>query len=267
MSKNSSNTNNQISNTQLSSSEPIKETNQSTQSNQATNFSWYDYLRIPSFFYGKKTPSDTTKMNSQVNQKIDSKKTTLESNLNDLNQLDGANKFIPDELVTDVTKNINSGINTLSNLKKSLTDPLSVIIISLFSIFVYVYFANDLICQILGLCYPAYHMYTLLQSKNKDYLTIMKPIMKYFVIYTHIEVIAAIFKVFGLIFSHLKFSLIFLIIYMTEYRLDWLDNMCDKIIYYDKIICSILKRIQLEFYKISSEINTEINGKSKVKNK
>ena len=213
--------------------------------------SWFNYLNPYLIF--RKNPQVTIK--KPITQNIQK---TL-TDINDKVKKSDAGKFISEDLVTDVTKNINNGINTISHLRKSFTDPLSIIIAGLLSVFIYIYFANDLICQIFGLCYPAYHMYMLLSTKNKDILKNMNPIIKYFLVYTHVEIFASVLKAFGMIFSHMKLSLIFLVIYMTEYRLDWLNTSYDKIIYYDRIIYSVVKKIKTECYRVSNEINNELS--------
>lgn len=170
-------------------------------------------------------------------------------------------KFIPDELVTDVTKNINNGLNTVSVLREYLSDPLSLILMGLFGIFVYAYFTNDAMCQFFGLAYPAYHMYMVKPNKMDK---VMGPIIKYFLIYTHIEFVSMVIRAFNIVAHHLKLALVICLIYLTEHRLDWLNALYDRMVHYDRIAYTVAKRFKDEFYKVSAEINSDVKrgGKS-----
>lgn len=252
---------------------PTKTTNhlpptKSTNNLPPTKTTWYDYLKVPDIVWAylpsinnqkKHVDNTINKITDKVVDKIADKANKLDKladNFVDTSKIvdSGPNKFISDELVTDVTKNINSGISTLSYLKKSLNDPLSIVMTSMFSVFVYVYFVNELFCQSIGLCYPTYHMYAIIETKNNNTMSTIKLMTKYFLIYSHIEITMTVLKIFGLEFLHAKFLLIVGLVYMTEYQLDWLDNLYNRLIYYDKLFVLIVKKIRAECQKIGPEL-------------
>ena len=82
--------------------------------------------------------------------------------------------------------------------------------------------------------------------------------MKYFIIYGHLEFLSALIRIFGFYFYHLKIIVIVCILYTAGYRQEWLANIYDQIIYYDKIILALIQsganNLYIEYSKIKSEI-------------
>lgn len=140
----------------------------------------------------------------------------------------------------------------------SISDPLSISIIVLLAIFMYIYFANEFICQLFGLFYPIHNLYKLLHFKVSNKLIKIKIIMSYFIIYGHLELFTSISKIFGLYFYHLKILIIIFLLYMINYRQEWLTYIYNKVIYYDKIISNIFFSNLNKFYDESLKINLEI---------
>lgn len=166
----------------------------------------------------------------------------------------------------------------ITELKKTISDPLGIIILLMVSIFTYIYFASELICQALGLFYPAYYMYTLIpcprngrleSQQSRELLHFKSPqksikiksIMKYFIIYSHLELITSLTRIVGFYFTHLKILVIISILYMAGYRQDWLSDVYERILMYDKIIfnagCSNLQKIHQEYTKMSTETTSK----------
>lgn len=144
--------------------------------------------------------------------------------------------------------------NTTENHK---LDPLGFFIAIVLGFFIYIYFAGEFFCQILGLFYPIYKLYFLVNNQTLNIFTI-NAIMNYFVIFGHIEVLSLVFKIFGLYFYHLKMLVICIMVYLKEYRQDWLGIIFFKIIFYDKIIYGLIKSGIKIITKEYNEIRTSI---------
>ena len=130
--------------------------------------------------------------------------------------------------------------NIVSNLKTTIRDPLSIIAIAISCIIIYIYFANELIYQLLGLFYPNYRIYCLLHGTNQDNDKVDRiiSVMKYFVIYAHLEFVSICT---GLYFYHLKILVILFALYMLEYHHQWLSKVFATVIFYDKIVLGLLQ--------------------------
>lgn len=157
----------------------------------------------------------------------------------------------------------NKSTNTL---EKYNIDPLGIFVMIILGFFIYIYFASDFFCQIIGLFYPIYKLYLLVDNDILNALAI-KSIMNYFVVFGHIEILSLAFKIFGLYFYHLKILIICFMLYLQEYRQDWLNGIFHKIIFYDKIICGLsksgIKIISKEYNNIHTNVLTNEDKKKK----
>ena len=215
------------------------------------------------------TPNTNPTQNTNIdtNIDIDTKTNTTQNNLieNSLigNSLIGNNSGIK---IDDLEKNSSiMGQNKLGQNKNGKKiDPLIILFAIIFGIFCYVYFVNEFFCQIFGHFYPLYYIYVLLNDKkvkvgdgNERQLvnrrvgdgqrpngrqasaSKIKTVMKYFILYGHMEFVSAILKLIGLYFSHIKFLLIIALLYMVGYNEYLLDGFYNKIILYDTVIIKL----------------------------
>ena len=142
-------------------------------------------------------------------------------------------------------------------------DPFGLLFTALICIFMYVYFANEFFCQIFGLYYPIYYLYVLLNlNQTPQQIFKIKCVIKYFVLYGHLELISSLLKIFGLYFYHLKILVIFTLLYAIRRNQSLLDHMYVKIISYDRvainIILSLISKCKKEFNKYKSGNVTKI---------
>lgn len=143
----------------------------------------------------------------------------------------------------------------LSDIKKIISNPIGILFLSLVGIFGYIYFASYVLYQLISLLYPIYCMYTILHSgSNGEPLESGGTIhlMKYFIIYGHLETITYIF---GLsLLYHFKILIVCVLIYLMGYQPDWLNSLYQKIIFYDTVtwnlLNAIIQRIREEAVKI-----------------
>lgn len=163
----------------------------------------------------------------------------------------------PDEPEQSNKETIFNTLSTFFGIKISISDPLGIIVMSALSIFFYIYFANSLLCQLIGLVYPTYHMYKLIVNK-KEYNP--EPIMKYSIIYSHLEIYAYMAQMILSVY-HLKLLIIMALIYMLEYQTDWLDHVYQKTILYDKIMINLMHRLLRQIREESIKINAEYSSK------
>lgn len=153
--------------------------------------------------------------------------------------------------------NSNSFMKTLQN---NMKDPLSIFLAGLFGLFIYLYFATDILCCIIGLLYPAYRFYLLLHFRTRNKIVYMKSMMRYFIVYSHIEFISYIVKIiFQSTFNHLKILLFVMLVYMSLYRIELLENLYNKILLYDEISLNImyvcLDRFKQEYRIFREKLN------------
>ncbi|XWV25846.1 hypothetical protein QJ857_gp1236 [Tupanvirus soda lake] len=153
----------------------------------------------------------------------------------------------------------------INEIKKSASDPLSIIIMVIITLFSYIYFAGELICQVLGLFYPTYYLYTLLHKRSANKAEKVKSIMKYFIVHAHLEFLSTILGAIGFHFYHLKILVILAILYMAGYRQLWLAGLYDKLIFYDKIIFGLAQSAINKFYVEYMNIKSEVSGTKKLK--
>lgn len=115
-----------------------------------------------------------------------------------------------------------------------MSEPLKIALLLIFSIFAFIYFAGQLICQIFGLYLPAFYLYQQYYS-NKT----IEPIIQYLVVYAHLEISTSITGLFNFYFHHLKLLTIFILIYLTFYRQELLTTVYNKILIYDNQLLSL----------------------------
>ena len=147
-------------------------------------------------------------------------------------------------LSNDNTVNHNNSrktFNLIQTLKGYASDPLGIATMILSGILLFFYFAGELMFQAFGLFYPTYYLYTIMNYKIQNKLEKLALLLKYFIIYAHLEFVSSIFKILGLYFSHLKIMVIVLIIYLLKYQPQLLGEIYDKILFYDKIIIRLVE--------------------------
>jgi hypothetical protein len=135
-------------------------------------------------------------------------------------------------------------IEKVLGLKKLISDPLWMVLMAVLGIIFFIYFANEFMCQLIGLYYPTYCMYTLLNYSVDDRDRKIISIMKYFIVYNHLEVLTYLLKIIFFPFVyHLKFIAIIMLIYSNEYRGDWSHSIYQNAIFYDKVILQMINSI------------------------
>lgn len=112
-----------------------------------------------------------------------------------------------------------------------LNEPLRLALTIIFGVFAYIYFASQLVCQIFGLFLPIVYLHQKFYSAKN--VQEMEPIYQYLVIYTHLEILSAIFNLFNLYFYHLKLLTIFILIYLVVYQEELLAILYDNLLFYD----------------------------------
>jgi len=164
-----------------------------------------------------------------------------------------------DDKSNTIIKNASS---MLTEAKKNISDPLTIAGLISASLFIFFYFANELVYQIIGLYYPCYYLYTLIHYRHAQKANKIKSIMKYFIIYGHMELLACIVELFGFYLHHPKIVIILSLLYMAGYKQLWLDNLYDKVIFYDKIILGFIYLAFDKFCHTYSAVSSSI-GKEK----
>ena len=164
------------------------------------------------------------------------------------------------------TKNsMADAMNFFINLKNYISDPLAIFFMCVGFFISYIYFAGEILCQFIGLFYPCYYIYTLMHNKIPDKTVKIRSIMKYFIIYAHTEFISTFFKIIGLpMFYHIKILVLIAFIYSAQYRNEWINNIYDKTIIYDRIVLSLCyssyQKLVDEYYKADNTIKKNNNN-------
>lgn len=197
---------------------------------ESSAYNIFNYIRIPNFIQNLMGHTQSENKNEQLN------------------------------ITNDISAN---AFSLLFGIKKSLADPLAILITTIIGLFIYIYFANEFMCQALGLFYPCYHTYALLHYNIQDKADKIKSMMRYFIIYGHIELLMAIAKLFDMYFYHLKILVILILLYMTHYRFSILDYLYQKLIFYDKILVGLFGSAILKLHIESTKISTELENKNK----
>ena len=151
-----------------------------------------------------------------------------------------------------------------NSLFGSYIDPVVILLASIFALFMYFYFANEIMCQILGLFYPCYCLYGLLHYNITDRADKIKSMMRYFIVYGHLEVLLTIGKIFSMYFYHLKIIILLGLLYMAHYRVKLFEKIYLRMIFYDKVLTALLTSL---WSKIYAEIVKNINNLSQNKKK
>jgi hypothetical protein len=121
------------------------------------------------------------------------------------------------------------------NLEKVTTDPLYLIAITTIMMFLYIYFINNFYCQLIGLVYPTYHAYQFMSATSRK-LEDMKSILKYFTLYSHMELITCLSSLINLPMLHFKFFVYSILIYFLKFQTTSLDDLYARVIHYDKVL-------------------------------
>jgi hypothetical protein len=125
------------------------------------------------------------------------------------------------------------------------TDPLHGIVIFIFLIYYFIYFANEFLFQIIGLAYPIFYIH---RNTNKN-----DTLLKYLTVFVHINSFTLITSYFNYTFIHLKIILVIILWYTSRYR----ENMMDKI--YNEIIA-----IDILVYNKLNQFITFINNEIQI---
>lgn len=159
---------------------------------------------------------------------------------------------------TDVKNPLVESIDIISTLKGYLSDPLGMMTIVFSSFILFLYFASEFICQIVGLFYPAYYLYTIMHYKIPNKLEKLSLLLKYFIIYAHLELVSSLLKIFGLYLYHLKILITIAILYLFGYQTNALVEIYGQILFYDKILFKLMNsginRILTEYAVIKKEM-------------
>lgn len=149
-------------------------------------------------------------------------------------------------------------VDVLSPIKNYIYDPLAILGIGIGSLVMYIYFANDFMCKMVGFFYPCYLVQKLLYNKEENSDKI-KFFMKYFVVYGHTEFILSFPGWFGMQFYHLRIILLISLLYTLQYRPNTLEYIYQKTIFYDNVIVQMItkgiSKIYREFTNISNQLN------------
>lgn len=165
---------------------------------------------------------------------------------------------------SDKTKN--NKFLIVNEIKKFSSDPLRIIIVALISIFFYIYFANEFMCHILGLFYPLYYLYILMHYRNANCSEKIRSMIKYFIIYGHIDFLSSLTKIVGVYLYHLKIFVILCVLYMTGYQREWLNVCYDSVIFYDRIFLNMILTFINKIYNEYIRLKTDIVNESKKNN-
>ncbi len=146
-------------------------------------------------------------------------------------------------------------------VKERKLDPLAVVLFLFSGIFIYIYFASEFFCQVLGLFYPIYYLYALLNMPQDIQTNIkIKLVMKYFVMYGHLEFISSMLKIIGLYLSHMKIIVIIFLLYLVGYNKSMLDYFYDKTLCYNKLTIKLFTNISGIVKNEYSKINNNIKN-------
>jgi hypothetical protein len=117
-----------------------------------------------------------------------------------------------------------------------LCDPrILVILVVAFSLFVG-YSVCSFVSKSLGLFYPSYHVYHTITMNNKESMDKLKIMIKYFVLYSHLELLETLFQIMGLQWCFLKMITIIVLLYITFNESLWINIIYEKIILYDRLL-------------------------------
>lgn len=107
----------------------------------------------------------------------------------------------------------------------------------------YIYFANFIIYQIIGVFVPLYFGYQIISVKNN--IKQLRALIKYFIIYGHIEFLFIFLNLY-----HIRILMVTLLVTSFKYDIEIISEVYNKLISYDKRIISFL---QIFINKISQE--------------
>lgn len=126
--------------------------------------------------------------------------------------------------------------------------------IKLSMILFFILFANDLICGLIGLFFP---FYIHISTKNK---IISTNVLKYYIIYAHIDLLFNMLSIFGIYFYRIKLIIILISIYQLRYQATEINtpinNLSKKLVTIDLsifyfIMTHIKKQMELFDNKLS----------------
>lgn len=115
-------------------------------------------------------------------------------------------------------------------------------------LFVY-HFVNNIIFKSIGTFYPSHYVYSIILKNDRENLEKLKIILKYFVLYCHLELLMELLKIIGLQSMLLEMGIIMVLLYMVVYQNLLLSSLYDKIMLYEKIIFNTCHKY-LEKYKL-----------------
>jgi hypothetical protein len=174
-----------------------------------------------------------------------------------------------DNVDTDNKHSLDSNMlaGTLNNAKGNFfDDPVGMLLGLLFYVFVFIYFANDQIAQIVGFYGPIYHTRqaihnSIITSENSATLV---NLFKYMYLYGHLELFSGFTSCFGIHIYHFKIASIMFMLYLMNYHPVALANLYTKLCQYDDLVVEVAKnlynRICEEVQKVRGNPNINTNA-------
>ena len=139
-------------------------------------------------------------------------------------------------------------LNT-GSFKNMLSDPLVYSALIILSIISFVYISGPILCWSIGMFVPLFYAHKTLGSNDQT-------IVKYFIIYGHIEFILLLTTTVNIYFYHIQVILVTASCYCLLFRHRLIDRLFIVINYYDLVV----------FNTINNVINTLIKEYQKTKN-
>ncbi len=100
--------------------------------------------------------------------------------------------------------------NMIEMLQSKLKDSFVQLVVILC---VSVVFGSNTTTELIGLVYPAYYMYHLMESKMHLEANNIEPVMKFLILYTHIQMMSIMFSFVGIYYYTIKTMMVALLMY------------------------------------------------------
>lgn len=139
-----------------------------------------------------------------------------------------------------------------------ITDPLYLFGGIFLSFFLFIYFACELMAQIIVLIYSL-HCLALFESQDTEQISVC---IKYFVLYFQMELIFTVLSVVNLTLYHIKIFLIVFLIYSSKCRIQLFHNIYDGVMIYNKVAINLICYYLYQFYETFLMIKSDITEKN-----
>jgi hypothetical protein len=144
----------------------------------------------------------------------------------------------------------------------SKMDPFVVLFKVIVCLFVFIYFANELVTQLIGFFIPIYHSTELLTHSDT---AAYRSLIKYFYLYAHLEICSLVLNLIGIYAYHFKICIIFFLLYAMHYRTTWMNRIYMRVCSFDQTIvetCLVTtQRLREEYHRIYNDIRTKTQRK------